>query len=182
MGRRATYHQAHDVIVPLMNTVKKEDLSEARITNNPLKAESRVNSRHGRQRERHGHSFAVSSEFVCNKKVCVIACLLQKVQKTTYSVALNSSFQLMEDEDGEKELTNLQKEIEAQLERDNSRRKRAAAATTTSSVLVSGKQQRIKFEFYLIHNISLQLKRMHSSASRIATYLGELQSQLSAIG
>ncbi|XP_026314958.1 transcription factor IIIB 90 kDa subunit [Hyposmocoma kahamanoa] len=44
---------------------------------------------------------------------------------------------LMEEEDGEKELTDLQKEIEAQLERDNSRRRRAAAATTTSSGLVT---------------------------------------------
>lgn len=48
------------------------------------------------------------------------------------------SFQLMEEEDGEKELTDLQKEIEAQLERDNKRRRKAAAATTASSGLEIG--------------------------------------------
>ncbi|XP_063367407.1 transcription factor IIIB 90 kDa subunit [Cydia amplana] len=40
---------------------------------------------------------------------------------------------LMEEEDGEKEMTDLQKEIDAQLEKDNSRRKKAAASAATPS-------------------------------------------------
>ncbi|KAI8425260.1 hypothetical protein MSG28_007053 [Choristoneura fumiferana] len=42
---------------------------------------------------------------------------------------------LMEEEDGEREMTDLQKEIDAQLEKDNSRRRKAAASSTPSSVL-----------------------------------------------
>ncbi|XP_013192202.2 transcription factor IIIB 90 kDa subunit isoform X1 [Amyelois transitella] len=42
---------------------------------------------------------------------------------------------LIEEEDGEKELTELQKEIDAQLEKDNFRRKKAAATATPASLL-----------------------------------------------
>lgn len=39
----------------------------------------------------------------------------------------------MEEEDGEKELTELQKEIEAQIEKDMSRRRKVCSASYTSS-------------------------------------------------
>lgn len=39
----------------------------------------------------------------------------------------------MEEEDGEKELTELQKEIEAQLEKDTNKRKKVAAVIGTSA-------------------------------------------------
>lgn len=48
-------------------------------------------------------------------------------------------FQLMEEEDGEREMTDLQKEIDAQLEKDNSRRRKAAASATPTSILGVGK-------------------------------------------
>ncbi|XP_052756540.1 transcription factor IIIB 90 kDa subunit [Galleria mellonella] len=43
---------------------------------------------------------------------------------------------LMDEEDGERELTELQKEIDAQLEKDNSRRKKAANVNTTPASLI----------------------------------------------
>ncbi|KAM3962438.1 brf RNA polymerase III subunit [Aphomia sociella] len=43
---------------------------------------------------------------------------------------------LIEEEDGERELTELQKEIDAQLEKDNTRRKKAATVTTSPSTLL----------------------------------------------
>ncbi|XP_059053184.1 transcription factor IIIB 90 kDa subunit [Achroia grisella] len=42
---------------------------------------------------------------------------------------------LMEEEDGERELSELQKEIDAQLEKDNTRRKKAATITTPASII-----------------------------------------------
>lgn len=42
----------------------------------------------------------------------------------------------MEEEDGERELTDLQKEIEAQLERDGNKRRKVAAVIGTSTAVL----------------------------------------------